>query len=62
MKLSLGPLQYFWPRQRTLDFYGEVAGWPVVVVYLGETVCCKRRELRTVDWLELAERMAAAGK
>lgn len=62
MKLSLGPLQYFWPRQRTLDFYREAAGWPVDVVYLGETVCSKRRELRTVDWLELAEDMAAAGK
>lgn len=62
MKLSLGPLQYFWPRQRTLDFYREAAGWPVDVVYLGETVCSKRRELRTVDWLELAEGMAAAGK
>ncbi|MBJ6978463.1 U32 family peptidase [Luteimonas sp. MC1895] len=62
MKLSLGPLQYFWPRERTLAFYRDVADWPVDVVYLGETVCSKRRELRTVDWLDLAERMAAAGK
>ncbi len=62
MKLSLGPLQYFWPRQRTLDFYRDVAAWPVDVVYLGETVCSKRRELRTIDWLNLAEEMAAAGK
>ena len=62
MKLSLGPLQYFWPRQRTLDFYREVAAWPVDVVYLGETVCSKRRELRTVDWLELAGELADAGK
>ncbi|MGY1458728.1 U32 family peptidase [Luteimonas sp. A534] len=62
MKLSLGPLQYFWPRERTLAFYREVAGWPVDVVYLGETVCSKRRELRTVDWLALAEELAAAGK
>lgn len=62
MKLSLGPLQYFWPRERSLAFYRDVAGWPVDVVYLGETVCSKRRELRTVDWLQLAEDMAAAGK
>ena len=60
--LSLGPLQYFWPRTRTLAFYREVAQWPVEVVYLGETVCSKRRELRTVDWLALAEELAAAGK
>jgi collagenase-like PrtC family protease len=62
MKLSLGPLQYFWPRQTTLAFYREVADWPVDIVYLGETVCSKRRELRTIDWLELAEALAAAGK
>jgi collagenase-like PrtC family protease len=62
MKLSLGPLQYFWPRERTLAFYREVAAWPVDIVYLGETVCSKRRELRTVDWLALAEDLAAAGK
>ncbi|MGY0610763.1 U32 family peptidase [Luteimonas sp. A501] len=62
MKLSLGPLQYFWPRATTLAFYREVAGWPVDVVYLGETVCSKRREMRTVDWLALAEELADAGK
>ncbi len=62
MRLSLGPLQYFWPRERTLAFYREVADWPVDVVYLGETVCSKRREMRTVDWLALAETLADAGK
>ncbi|ODS62052.1 MULTISPECIES: U32 family peptidase [unclassified Arenimonas] len=62
MKLSLGPLQYFWPRERTLAFYREAAGWPVDVVYLGETVCSKRRELGTRDWIALAEELAAAGK
>ena len=62
MKLSLGPPQYFWPRERTLAFYRDVAAWPVDVVYLGETVCSKRRELRTRDWLALARELAAAGK
>ncbi|HEY9144612.1 MAG TPA: U32 family peptidase [Arenimonas sp.] len=62
MKLSLGPLQYFWPRERTLAFYREAAGWPVDVVYLGETVCSKRRELGTRDWIALADELAAAGK
>lgn len=62
MKLSLGPLQYFWPRERTLAFYREVAGWPVDVVYVGETVCSKRRELRTRDWIALAHELRAAGK
>ncbi|MFA5590138.1 MAG: U32 family peptidase [Lysobacteraceae bacterium] len=62
MKLSLGPLQYFWPRQQTLDFYRDVAAWPLDIVYLGETVCSKRRELRLQDWLMLADELAEAGK
>jgi len=62
MKLSLGPLQYFWPREQTLAFYREAIQWPVDIVYLGETVCSKRRELRTADWLALAEELAASGK
>ena len=62
MKLSLGALQYFWPRERTLAFYREAAHWPVDIVYLGETVCSKRRELGTGDWIELARELAAGGK
>jgi collagenase-like PrtC family protease len=62
MKLSLGPLQYFWPRANTLAFYRAVADWPVDIVYLGETVCSKRRELGFRDWLALAEELSAAGK
>ncbi|UGB47263.1 U32 family peptidase [Frateuria edaphi] len=62
MKLSLGPLQYFWPRERTLAFYREAAHWPVDVIYLGETVCSKRRELATRDWIDLATELARSGK
>jgi collagenase-like PrtC family protease len=62
MKLSLGPLQYFWPRERVLAFYREAASWPLDTIYLGETVCSKRRELRTRDWISLAEELAESGK
>jgi len=62
MKLSLGPLQYFWPREQVLAFYAEAADWPLETVYLGEVVCPKRRELRPGDWLEIAGRLQAAGK
>jgi O2-independent ubiquinone biosynthesis protein UbiV len=62
MKLALGPLQYYWPRQQTLDFYEAVAGIPVDIVYVGETVCSRRHELRLEDWLDLASRLADAGK
>jgi len=62
MKLSLGPLQYYWPRQTTLDFYTAVAAMPVDIVYLGETVCSRRHELRLDDYLDVAAQLAAAGK
>jgi collagenase-like PrtC family protease len=62
MRLSLGPLQYFWPRDQVLAFYRDAASWPVDVIYLGETVCSKRRELRSGDWLGLAAELAATGK
>ncbi len=62
MKLSLGPLQYFWPRERTLAFYREAASWPLDIIYLGETVCSKRRELGTRDWIALAAELAESGK
>jgi O2-independent ubiquinone biosynthesis protein UbiV len=62
MKLSLGPLQYFWLRERTLAFYRAAADWPVDIIYLGETVCSKRRELSTRDWIALAGELAASGK
>lgn len=62
MRLTLGPLQYFWPREQVLAFYREAATWPVDVIYLGETVCSKRRELGTRDWIALAEELAGEGR
>ncbi len=62
MKLSLGPNLFYWPRQATLDFYAEVATLPFDLVYLGETVCSRRHELRAEDWLDVAVQLAGAGK
>lgn len=62
MRLTLGPLQYFWPRERVLAFYREAAGWPLDVIYLGENVCSKRRELTTRDWIALAHEIADGGR
>ena len=62
MKLSLGPLLYYWPRQDVLDFYKAIAATPIDIVYLGETVCSRRHEVRLSDWLSMAARLRDAGK
>ncbi len=62
MKLALGPLLYYWQRDAVFKFYESVATMPVDIVYLGETVCSRRHELRLADWLEIAQTLRAAGK
>ena len=62
MKLSLGPLQYFWSKEKVFSFYDEIEKSPVDIVYLGEVVCSKRRQLNLNDWMEIAEKLTAAGK
>jgi len=62
MKLSLGPILYFWPRPTIEDFYQHHINGPVDVIYLGETVCAKRRSLKPAEWIELARQLATSGK
>jgi collagenase-like PrtC family protease len=62
IKIALGPLLYYWPRDTVLRFYEAIAATPVDVVYLGEAVCSRRHELRLADWLDVARLLAAAGK
>jgi collagenase-like PrtC family protease len=61
-RLALGPVLYYWDRDTLLTFYRAMARTPVDIVYLGETVCAKRRSLRLEDWLALAEELSNAGK
>ncbi|MBK6999076.1 MAG: U32 family peptidase [Rhodoferax sp.] len=62
MKIALGPLLYYWQRETILNFYESIATTAVDVVYLGETVCSRRHELRLSDWVDLAKRLRKAGK
>jgi len=62
LKLSLGPILWFWSKQTVYDFYGQAAEWPVETIYLGEAVCARRRELKAEDWFALARDLKACGK
>jgi O2-independent ubiquinone biosynthesis protein UbiV len=62
MKFSLGASQFFWPKQQVHDFYQQALQSDADVIYLGETVCSKRRELKANDWIALAKSLTGAGK
>lgn len=62
MKLALGPLLYYWEKNKLEDFYQQVINSETDIIYLGETVCSKRRELKTREWIELASELARSGK
>ena len=61
-RLSVGPIQYFWPKNKVLGFYQMAADSAAEIIYLGETVCSKRRELSFDDWLAIARELAQSGK
>lgn len=62
LTLSLGPILFFWDKQQLLKFYQQMAEQPLQTIYLGETVCARRQELKTADWIDLAKDLATTGK
>lgn len=61
MKLSLGPVLFYWTREKLQAFYAEMIQQPLDVIYLGETVCSKRRAFSLDGWLGLARELREAG-
>ena len=62
MKLSIGPIQYFWDRSRVLDFYQQAADSAAEIIYLGEVICSKRRLVKSEDWLAIGNELRQSGK
>ena len=62
IRLSLGPIQFFWQKETLLEFYVSMLDAPVDTIYLGEVVCSRRQKMRFADWYGLAENLADSGK
>lgn len=62
MKYSLGPVLYYWSKEILEDFYQHAANSSADTIYLGETVCSKRRATKVGDWLDMAKSLATSGK
>lgn len=62
MQYSLGPILYYWKKDQIEQFYEQAKTSEADIIYLGETVCSKRRQLKFNDWFDLAKSLANAGK
>lgn len=62
IKISVAAVPYFWTKEAYFKFYQGIAKSPAEIVYLGETVCSKRRSMQFKDWLEIAKYLTDAGK
>lgn len=62
MKYALGPLLYFWPKQDVENFYEQAKSSSADIIYLGEAVCSKRREMKAKHWMDIAKELSASGK
>lgn len=60
--ISIAPIPFFWPRNEVFAFYEMIASSPADIVYLGEVVCAKRRELKLADWTVIGKALQTAGK
>lgn len=62
MKISLGNVLFYWPKNKIEEFYIDAAESSADTIYLGESVCSKRRELKLGDWINIGKELSAKGK
>ncbi|MCO8051529.1 MULTISPECIES: U32 family peptidase [Proteus] len=62
MKYALGSVLYYWQKETLETFYEKAKQCDADIIYLGETVCSKRREIKPQDWINLAKEVAKSGK
>ncbi|WP_394200226.1 U32 family peptidase [Shewanella waksmanii] len=62
LKISLGPLLYCWSKEKVTEFYQHVAESNIPLVYLGEAVCSRRREMKFADYFAIAQQLRDSGK
>lgn len=61
MKLTLGPIPYYWGVKEALRFYETIAGTEIEEIYLGESVCSKR-QISLDRLLGIVRMLEASGK
>ncbi len=62
MNISLGPIEYCWSKNDVTEFYHQVSQSDIPLIYLGETVCSRRREVKFKDYMALAQMLKESGK
>lgn len=62
MKYALGSVLYYWPKQQLDNFYQQALRSDADIIYIGETVCSKRREMKPNDWINVARQLTSSGK
>ncbi len=62
LQVAVGPVLFLWQKEMLHNFYCAVAKSNASIVYVGETVCSKRRICKFQDYLNWACMLKEAGK
>ncbi len=60
--ISIAPVPYFWSKECYYEFYEKISQSSASIVYLGETICSKRRTMKLENWIEIANKLDNKGK